>query len=165
MITTDTHVFFYGGVHYSNWHVTRGQFHDPVLDRTYDHSEGGFMAHKARFFGDLESFELMGGSPPTVKRAGREIRGYNDEAWNAVRLGFMEWVLLCKYRSNPEWAAELKATGNRILIEASPTDRVWGIGMDVEAAAAFAPPGARDEIQWPGRNLLGKALMTVRGLL
>ena len=160
MITTDTHVYFYsGGSIYSNWHATPKQFHDPLADLPFDHTEGAFMYYKAVFFHDLSvaAKAATEKDPRNVKALGRQVRRYNDKAWECVRLGYMTYVNLLKYQQNPEWGAELKATGNRILVEASPYDRIWGIGRSVDEAAAGA--------EWLGRNLLGEALMTVRGLL
>lgn len=80
----------------------------------------------------------------------------------------MTYVLYLKFSQNPDFAAELKSTGNRILIEASPTDKVWGVGMDVESAAEHVQLGialGANDVTWPGRNLLGEALMKVREML
>lgn len=160
-ITTDTHVYFYsGGTIYSNWHTTSCQFTDPLTGFVYHSTEMAFMHMKALFFRDDRVAETIlrdDGEPARVKLLGRQIRGYDDASWECVRLGFMTYVNLLKFRQNPAWRDELKATDNRILVEASPVDRIWGIGRSVEEAAA----GAR----WDGRNLLGEALMTVRGLL
>ncbi len=167
-ITTDNHVFFYSGREvFSNWHTTPRQIVEPRLDTAFDSSEQAFMWVKAAFFGDEDTGRLIEQEcdPRGVKALGRQIKGYNDAEWETVREGLMAYVNLLKYRQNPDFAAQLKATGDRILVEASPVDAIWGVGMSVEQAAAHAQPGARDEVIWPGRNLLGKALMTVRGLL
>ncbi len=171
-ITTDHHVFFYSGREvYSNWHHTPGQLVLPMLPTgigpTFESTEQAFMWCKAWFFNDNPTMSLIEKEtdPRAVKALGRLIKGYDDPSWECVREGFMAYVNLAKYRQNPEWGAMLKATDNRILVEASPVDFIWGVGMDVNAAAAHVQPGARDEVVWPGRNLLGKALMTVRGLL
>ena len=173
-ILTDTHLFFYSGrTIYSNWHETPRQFQDPLNNGlTFNSSEVAFMWWKAVFFQDhavATALEQAGMDSRNAKQLGRHIRGYNDKAWECVRLGYMQYVLLLKFSQNPEWAAQLKATGDRILIEASPTDRIWGVGFDVEAAAAMAKRQmltcSATEIAWAGRNLLGQALMTVRGLL
>lgn len=172
-ITTPDHVFFYTN-YLSNWWSTRDikpQFIDPISGIAFNNSEESFIWQKARFFGDAETCVKIAdhaqarGHPRDVKALGRLVKGYNDKAWDCVREGAMAYSCWLKFSQNPDLAAELKATGDRILVEASPVDRVWGCGLDVEAAAAFAPPGARDEVVWPGRNLLGKALMMVRTLL
>lgn len=161
MITTDTHVYFYsGGTIYSNWHETVRQFTDPLNGNlAFNSTEQAFMWWKAAFFQDHKIATILETEtdPKTVKRLGREIKGYDDKAWECVRLGYMIYVNLLKYQQNERWGAELTLTGDRILVEASPYDRIWGIGRSVEEAAAGAV--------WNGRNLLGEALMTVRGLL
>ncbi len=172
MITTPTHVFFYGGVHYSNWHGDgTTQFVDPTTGIPFHTSEHAMMWQKARFFNDaaamaaIAAHSAVGGHPREVKAMGRTIKGFSKPAWDIVGESLVAYVVWLKYSQNAAWGTELKATEDRILIEASPVDFIWGVGMDVNAAAAHVQPGARDEVVWPGRNLLGKALMTVRGLL
>ncbi len=160
MITTDTHVYFYSGREiYSNFHRTERQFIDPITGIEFSSSEQYFMWCKARFFGDAVSAVniIHTGEPAHVKSLGRGVKGYDEAAWECVRPGFMTYGNYLKFSQNQAWGDELKATGARILVEASPVDRIWGIGRTVEEAAAGAP--------WDGRNLLGEALMTVRGLL
>ena len=160
MITTDTHVYFYSGREvYSNWHRTKGQFIDHSTGLSFDTSEQHFMWQKARFFSDELIAAKIAGTvdAAAVKQLGRQVLLYNDKAWECVRLGCMAYSCYLKFAQNAEWGVQLKDTGSRILVEASPVDRIWGIGRTVEEAAAGAP--------WDGRNLLGEALMTVRGLL
>jgi ribA/ribD-fused uncharacterized protein len=189
-ITTDHHVFFYSGrEHYSNWHQTPHQIVLPqpvpqgpipgfADEPVFESSEQLFMYLKARFFGDetVAGQLLVITDPRETKALGRAIRDYDERAWECVREGMMTYACWLKYSQNPAWAAELKATGNRILVEASPVDAVWGVALDVEAAARFAEkeldhgaPGSHASgpgyIRWPGRNLLGQALMKVRGML
>ncbi len=178
-ITTPTHVFFYTD-YMSNWWSTREmkpQFTDPITLVTFNNTEEAFMWQKANFFDDFETAGQIvahakgRGHPRDVKALGRLVKGYDDKAWECVREGFMAYVNLLKYRQNPDLAAQLKETGYRILVEASPVDKVWGVGLDVQAAAEHARSSIEaygikpEDIDWPGRNLLGKALMTVRGLL
>lgn len=168
-ITTDDFVLFYSGTIYSNFHWTEGQFTYGAAKLPFRSSETAFMFAKALFFADVEVAARICNAKSSfeAKALGRAVKGYVDKEWECVRLGYMQHVLLAKFTQNPEWAAQLKATGDRILVEASPTDRVWGVGLDVEAAVQYAAnstfTGA--SLKWPGRNLLGQALMTVRGLL
>ncbi len=171
-IITDTHVFFYsGGSIYSNWHETPDQFSDPLNGGlTFISSEVAFIWWKAVFFQDHRVATLLeqkGMDSRTAKQLGRTIKGYDDKAWECVRPGFMAYPLLLKFQQNPDMGAELKATEDRILIEASPTDKIWGVGLDIEAAVKHAENSVflGAALKWPGRNLLGEALMTVRGLL
>lgn len=160
MITTDTHVYFYSGREiYSNWHRTKGQFTDSATGLVFDSSEQHFMWQKARFFNDEKNAAKIAKTvdAATVKFIGRHIERYDDKAWECVRLGCMNYSGYLKYSQNPDFGATLKATGSRILVEASPVDRIWGIGRSVEEAAAG--------VTWDGRNLLGISLMAVRDLL
>ncbi len=168
MITTDTHVFFYGAADiYSNFHRTKDQFRDPLNnDIVFDSTEQAFMWWKAVFHQDLDIASLLEREkmPANAKSLGRQIKGYNDKAWECVRLGFMTYVCYMKFSQNPEFAAALKATGRRTLVEASPYDAIWGVGLSEDDAWRYVETGS-DTNGWPGRNLLGEALMTVRGLL
>jgi len=163
MKTTDTHVYFYmGNDIYSNFWCTPNQFKDPVLNGiSCDSTEQGFMLHKARFFSDGESFSAIQKAmhPSQAKALGRGVTGYNEEAWEAVRLGFMTHVNYLKYSQNPRWAKQLVDTGNRVIVEASEKDKIWGVGLYENDIRIL------DERQWKGRNLLGKALMHVRDML
>lgn len=162
MITTDTHVYFYTARPFHNWVRTEKQFIDPLAnDGVFESTEQAFMWWKAAFFQDWDTRGLIYDErdPRAVKELGRLIRGYNDAAWSCVRLGYMAYVNLLKYQQNPEWADTLLATGNRIIVEASPIDRVWGVGLSEK------DPLILDAANWKGENLLGEALMTVRGLL
>lgn len=167
MIVTDTHVFFYTN-YLSNWWSTKDikpQFTDPITEFVWNNTEEAFMWEKANFFGDLDisnkivTHARMRRHPREVKELGRQVRGYDEKAWACVREGHMAYVNLLKYQQNPDLAEQLKATGTRILVEASPVDRVWGVGL------AENDPLILDPMNWRGSNLLGEALMTVRGLL
>ncbi len=123
------------------------------------------MFYKAFFFGDktvcslIEEHAKARAHPREVKELGRRVRNYNDKIWSTVRFGFMTYVNLLKYQQNPDLGAQLKDTGDRVLVEASPVDRVWGVGLGEN------DPLILDEKNWTGKNLLGQSLMTVRGLL
>jgi ribA/ribD-fused uncharacterized protein len=159
MKTNSTHLYFYSGPDiYSNWHPA--VYRDPALGNApFANTEQGFMAHKANFFGDDETFNevLLETNPREVKALGRKVQGFNKQAWECVAEGFMSYVNLLKFSQNEAMRAELKGTNSLILVEASPFDTIWGIGISVEDAIAGKP--------WQGRNLLGEALMRVRGLL
>lgn len=162
MKITDTHVYFYSGKEiYSNWHTTPNQFLDPNSGLHFNTTEQHFMWSKAMFFGDTAAASLAAKTtdPREVKALGRKVLKYNDKAWECVRLGFMTYANLLKYQQNPEWGQTLKDTGNRILVEASPYDTIWGVGL------GETDPLILNEAAWKGRNLLGIALMAVRAAL
>ena len=79
-----------------------------------------------------------------------------DEVWNAHRFDIVCRANFAKFSQHADLKAFLLQTGNRILVEASPVDSIWGIGL------AQDDPHAENPLQWQGLNLLGFALMKVR---
>jgi|SRR5579872_10861 len=163
---TDTHVFFYGhkpnslGVHiFSQFYQC--EFTDPKTNKTYSSAEQWMMYHKALFFDDAETAEhIMQLSDPTqIKNLGRHVRNFDDTLWNTRKFEFVVQGNYLKFSQNSSFLSRLKATGNKTLAEASPTDKIWGIGLSKEEAVDINP------IDWPGQNLLGLALMRVREML
>ncbi|MFD9487572.1 NADAR family protein [Streptomyces sp. NPDC059991] len=127
----------------------------------YATAEHWMMAAKARLFGDAEAERaaLTATSPAAAKKAGRLVRDFDDEVWKRERYGIVLAGSLHKFGQSPELKAYLLSTGNRVLVEASPLDRIWGIGLPADA------PEAEDPSKWRGENLLGFALMEARGRL
>ena len=156
MRTTDTHVYFYTGI-YSNWHWCEFE----VGGIAYNCGEQYMMHRKAVLFDD--SFTagkiLRSVSPREQKDLGRRVQGYDDKIWSEDRLAIMQYGLYYKFEQNPEFGKQILDTGSRILVEASPYDRIWGVGLGEENDLIL------DEANWKGQNLLGKALMQVRDVL
>jgi ribA/ribD-fused uncharacterized protein len=127
----------------------------------YPTAEHWMMAGKARLFGDDEGLTavLAAGSPGAAKAAGRTVRGFDEGRWNAIRFGLVVDGNLAKFGQHKDLHSFLLATGRRVLVEASPYDRIWGIGM------AATDPDCRLPSRWRGLNLLGFALMEVRSRL
>lgn len=121
-------------------------------------AEHYMMFHKAKLFGDEEAATkvLEARSPAAAKAIGRTVRGFNEVVWTAERFGIVVAGGRAKFRSSPVLGDYLMQTGDRVLVEASPTDRVWGIGLTAD------DPLAQDPSRWRGLNLLGFALMQVR---
>lgn len=124
----------------------------------YATAEHFMMAEKARLFRDAEALPrvLAAPTPADAKAVGREVRGYDDAAWEAARFAAVVRGNVAKFGQSDALRSFLLGTGDRILVEASPRDRVWGIGMGA------SNPDARDPARWRGRNLLGFALMEAR---
>ncbi|MER5947803.1 NADAR family protein [Streptomyces sp. NPDC001904] len=129
-----------------------------VDDVEYATAEHWMMAAKARLFGDAEAerHALEAGHPAQAKKAGRLVRGFDEAVWQRERFGIVTEGSVHKFASDPALRAFLLGTGDRVLVEASPVDRVWGIGL------AADDPGALDPRRWRGPNLLGFALMAAR---
>ena len=153
MITTDTHIFFL-----KEWLSNFRKCEIILNNNTFNNTEQMFMFHKALFFEDIEIAEkiLKTPTPYKAKALGRQVRGYVDEEWSKVRYDIMLQANLCKYYQNDNLRAKLLATGDKILVEVNPRDKIWGIGMDENN------PNIYDETKWNGLNLLGKVLMDVR---
>ncbi|HEY4202952.1 MAG TPA: NADAR family protein, partial [Devosiaceae bacterium] len=125
----------------------------------YPTAEHYMMAGKARLFGDEEIAHRVvdTAEPGAVKALGRKIRGFDEGTWRQHCSAIVEAGNLAKFAQDPRLREFLRGTGERVLVEASPVDAIWGIGL------AAADPRAADPAQWPGPNLLGFALMRVRG--
>jgi len=127
----------------------------------YPSAEHFMMAEKARLFGDDVSLAkiLAAPTPDKAKALGRRVAGYDDARWAAHRFEAVVRGNEAKFAQNPPLARFLLATAPQVLVEASPVDAIWGIGL------AAADPRTTDPAQWAGLNLLGFALMRVRDRL
>lgn len=127
----------------------------------YRCAEQWMMAEKARLFGDREMLAaiLKTDSPKAMKAYGRAVRGFQKEVWEARCYGLVLEGNLAKFAQDAGLRDYLLSTGERILVEASPLDRIWGIGLGKNS------PDAGDPMKWRGRNLLGFALTEARDRL
>jgi hypothetical protein len=143
--------YFYGGF-CSQWYMCSFDFKGV----TYSSTEQWMMAMKALSMNDYESHEKMMNSsdPQYIKQLGRKVKNYDDEKWSKQRYEIVVLGNYLKFNQNKELRIWLLSTGNQLLVEASPTDKIWGIGLSVQDAYAGK--------QWDGENLLGKAIMEVR---
>lgn len=118
------------------------------------------MAEKARLFDDKEILEeiLKAKSPAEAKKLGRKVQSFNDEIWKENRSKIVVEGNYHKF-SAPKYKSFLLGTGNKIIVEASPIDTIWGIGLSQNSEKIYNPN------TWRGLNLLGFALMEVRGRL
>ena len=127
----------------------------------YDSAEHYMMAGKARLFKDHEIFEkiIQSQSPAEAKKLGRQVRNFDGEIWDKHSREIVVQGNYLKFSQHPELREFLLNTGNRIIVEASPRDRIWGIGLGKDNPAASHPS------QWRGKNYLGFCLMEVRDKL
>ncbi len=159
MKTTDSLVLFWRTAEvYSNWHPAR-LVAGNVL--SLENSEQFMMWAKAWLMGDAEMALAMmfESDPKKLKAMGREVQNYQNDVWVKNRLAVMVYGCYLKFSQNEVRKTTLLATGERIIVEASPDDRIWGIGLEE------SDPRCLDKAQWEGFNLLGEALMIVRALL
>lgn len=165
---TNTHVFFYGdkpnkiSVHiFSQWYpIPFTEYFGNDLETKLDYcsTEQYMMAHKALLFGDALNYEKIMNTtnPAAIKKYGRLIKGFDPDTWDDCKLDIVTKGNRLKFNQNAPLLSRLMETGNKILVEASPYDAIWGIGLSANQAISMHPS------QWPGSNLLGQALMTVR---
>lgn len=127
----------------------------------YPTAEHFMMAEKARAFGDesVRARVLAARSAAEAKALGRQVSGFEEAVWNEVRFSIVVTANQAKFSQNPDLRAFLLGTGEQVLVEASPVDGIWGIGLAADHDDASIPE------RWPGLNLLGFALMDVRARL
>ena len=143
---------------FSNWASSVIRFDLGDGNFSFECGEHLFAALKAAAFGDSETLakiKVAGLHPSECKRLGREVRGFDERLWEQWREDIMRTVVAAKFEQNPELGRLLDGTGRAAIIEASPFDKVWGAGRSAHQILN----GPSD---FPGLNLLGKALMEVR---
>ncbi len=127
----------------------------------YPTAEHYMMAAKARLFNDQTIFEkiLEKSSPKDVKDLGRQIKNFDPVLWDENKYKIVKQGNSLKFSQNEELKNFILQTGNKILVEASPVDTIWGIGLAEDNPKSLNPQ------EWRGENLLGFALMEVRNEL
>lgn len=149
-------IFFYGGI-YSQWYPSNF-----VIDGVqYNCAEQYMMAKKALCFQDYDSLaKIMNTTSPAEQKAiGRLVKNFKPELWSNVSRKIVFDANYAKFTQNKILKDELLSTGNKELVEASPTDRIWGIGL------TESNPLAWNKETWNGTNWLGEEIMNVRRVL
>lgn len=172
MRVTDTHVYFWGSC-FSNFYETDVFVRMPQMKIVDDYSyfdmndlrrhkfptsEHVYMAFKAIAFGDTEAFDnlLDVKHPAEAKKIGRKVKGFNQKVWDQIKYDRMYKTVWEKFSQNQTIKTLLLDTEPRTLVEGSPTDKIWGVGLRWDDDLIL------DEKNWKGQNLLGKVLMDVR---
>ena len=147
------YIFFWSGC-LSNWYPAKFT----AEGVQYATTEQYYMAHKARVFNDSRSLKkiLRIVDPREAKMLGRKIKGFDVNVWKEHRENIMIAGNMSKFLQNIKLKKYLISTGEKVLVEASPYDQIWGIGMG-EGTATI-----KDPTTWRGLNLLGFCLMNVR---
>lgn len=143
----------------SNWFLS-----DFIVDDLEFHSgEQWFMYAKAVLFKDMEIANMILNAPmnrvgdnKAVKALGRQVRNFDSNVWDEKKEYLIYKGLLEKFRQNEDLKYKLLSTGDKLLAEASPYDKIWGIGLSGDEIVAW------NTETWKGTNLLGKILMRVR---
>ena len=153
MVCMNKYKFFWGGV-FSQW------WREPFIvnDTIYNCGEQYMMAQKALLFGDTFAHTCImeTRNPKEQKAFGRKVKNFDVTVWNQNKVRIVYEANYAKFSQNENMKGALMATGDKVLVEASPYDRVWGIGMS-EDTARLTPAKF-----WLGENLLGRIITQVR---
>ena len=151
------YTYFFGAHNpFSNWHYSEYKYDNVIFCCV----EQGVMWSKAKLFSDEEianeiltcAFNEQG----QMKRLGRNVKNFNQYIWDSSKIKIYSLHCKNKFIQNEKLMQELINTGNTQLVEASPYDKIWGIGLH-ECDARIINPS-----KWPGKNLLGKILTEIR---
>lgn len=145
--------FFWGG-EFSQWYPSRFMKNGVI----YNCAEQYMMAKKADLFGDIQTWEkiMVSNSPKEQKMLGRLIKDFDKDKWEAVCKQYVYDANVAKFTQNDNLKQVLLATTGTTLVEASPEDQIWGIGLTSRDSRAL------DRATWQGTNWLGEILTQVR---
>jgi len=155
---TDSHFYFWNTI-YSQWYTSKNQFEEDGL--IYPNAEKYMMVQKAIFFNDDKIYQemLKTNNPKEVKALGRKVKNFDEEKWNSAKEDIVTRGNYLKFTQNDNLLETLLEHKDLILVEASPVDKIWGIGLH------FSDDKVLDESKWRGKNLLGKCIMKARELI
>jgi ribA/ribD-fused uncharacterized protein len=148
-------IFFWGGI-FSQW--AKSEFYDMDLDLTFNCAEQAMMYKKAMLFKDADAMATIHADkdPRNMKAIGRTIKNYDDALWTAHRYDIVRDINVLKFSQNTTFKDLLIMTDGFELVEASPEDKIWGVGL------AENDPLIVDRTNWKGLNLLGQAITEAR---
>lgn len=146
-------IFFYGGK-LSQWYNCRFI----INNIEYNCAEQYMMAEKARVFNDQNTLrDIMSTDDPRMQKSlGRKVKNFDKRIWDHFCYPIVLAGNFAKFKQNQDLKEYLLSTGNKVLVEASPYDTIWGIGLGIQ------DPLRLDQKNWRGQNLLGSAIMEAR---
>lgn len=152
----DKYTFFWDGP-FSQWSTSEFE----IDGRVYSCAEQYMMYKKALTFNDVGIAEQIMGTvmPREQKALGRKVRNFVPEIWDSISRDVVFRGNVAKFTQNPIHFDALMATKGTLVVEASPYDKIWGIGLDAEEASTTL------QENWPGKNWLGQIVTEVREIL
>ena len=155
---TNNRVYFWGGI-FSQW--VKCNIVDHELGVTLNSTEQGMMLYKAKHFNDDEAYNtiLKLKDPRKQKAVGRQVKNFDEKSWSDVSYDIVTKLNYLKFSQNAAWKELLILTGDSEIVEASPYDKIWGVGLSENDEQIY------DKGNWDGENLLGKAIMEARDLI
>ena len=139
---------------FSNWHDSKFE----IDGHKFNNAEQYMMWSKAVLMNDFDTAKKIMNTtdPRTIKALGKEVKNFKSDLWDKLKFDIVYTGCEAKFTQNEKLKKALMDTGDKELVEASPFDKIWGIGLDEEAARKT------DSKNWPGENLLGKILTKLR---
>jgi ribA/ribD-fused uncharacterized protein len=152
--TNEYEFFWSNDSPYSQWHKANFKLNNTE----YSSAEQFMMAKKAELFGDEEIKKqiLSTTNVRKQKELGRQVKNFDESKWNENKIKIVYIANNLKFNQNEELKAELLETQGKYIVEASPVDAIWGIGVAPEDPKRF------NRAKWRGQNLLGKILTQLR---
>jgi len=150
----EEHFFFFWDGPFGQWYES-----DFVIDGVkYNTAEQYMMASKARLFEDQTMLAAIMAAPfPGMQKAlGRKVAGFDQARWNDEARAIVYRGNYAKFTQSRYLLNLLLRTAGLTLVEASPYDRIWGIGL------LESDPRALNRDTWRGLNWLGETLSRVR---
>lgn len=143
---------------FSNWYLSNF-----IVDGiTFYSGEQWFMYQKAQLFKDYEIAKQILMTPikkvidnVNIKYLGRKVSNFDENVWNENCENLIYKGLLEKFKQNEDLKNKLIETKDKYIVEASPVDIIWGVGL-VESKEIYNP------MNWKGQNKLGEILMEIR---
>ncbi|SAK86540.1 Swarming motility protein YbiA [Caballeronia catudaia] len=150
-------LFFGADDAFSNWHPCQFVYHGVAFTSV----EQMMMFSKAKLFGDEAAAQaiLSAHHPKEQKALGRQVKGFDFGTWKEKRESIVYVGCREKFAQHPGLRSLLLSTVPTEIVEASPYDVIWGVGLGERH------PDITDKSKWRGQNLLGQALMKVRDAL
>jgi ribA/ribD-fused uncharacterized protein len=161
--TRNDFIFFWSNSSpYSQWYksafTSKSTVQPDRKEQRFNCAEQYMMSEKALLFNDMDSYGaiMATANPRKQKSLGRGVRGFTNEKWVEARMDIVTQASYAKFSQNESLKQMIIETKDRELVEASPHDKVWGVGLAEDNDSIVNPA------KWRGLNLLGKALMKAR---
>lgn len=150
----DYHFFYTSTDPFSQWHYA--SFKEGEL--AFKTAEHYMMYHKAKLFRDKDAMAdiLTTPNPAAAKKVGRLVHGFEKDKWEDECLSIIYRGNKLKFNQNPKFKELLLATEGKLLVECSPTDKIYGCGFGMDDARRW------NEAKWTGTNWLGQVLTELR---
>lgn len=148
-------ILFYGGI-FSQW--APGHFFSTHLQEDVNCAEQAMMMAKAKFFNDMRVYDMIKNEkrPREQKALGRLVSNFDYDAWTKKNIEIVTSISFDKFSQIGTYKELLILTDPYTLVEASPIDKIWGIGFDEHYPDIF-----KCRKTW-GENRLGQSIMAAR---